>query len=102
MFKACIGFRSRRVEYLDKTHCNLARIPEEVYRNERWLEELIMDMNMIQEFPPVSSIVQHIALTQKVCHDVPRDVIVSVNTIVTSVWFIVEILSAGEFEATQR
>ena len=54
MFKACIGFRSRRVEYLDKTHCSLARIPEEVYRNERWLEELILDMNMIQELPPVS------------------------------------------------
>lgn len=54
MFKACIGFRSRRIEYLDKTHCNLVRIPEEVYRNERWLEELILDMNMIQEFPPVS------------------------------------------------
>lgn len=54
MFKACIGFRSRRVEYLDRTHCNLTRIPEDVYRNERWLEELILDMNMLQEFPPVS------------------------------------------------
>ncbi|XP_065897745.1 protein scribble homolog isoform X3 [Dysidea avara] len=52
MFKACIGFRSRRIEYLDRTHCSLVRVPEDVYRNERWLEELILDMNMIQELPP--------------------------------------------------
>ena len=97
MFKACIGFRSRRVEYLDKTHCSLARIPEEVYRNERWLEELIMDMNMIQEFPPVRLLN---IIDRALALDTPRCCYLPINTIAVAC-LIVEILSAGESEAAQ-
>lgn len=98
MFKACIGFRSRRVEYLDKTHCSLARIPEEVYRNERWLEELILDMNMIQEFPPVRLLNN---TDRALALDTPQCCYLSINTTAVAC-SIVEILSAGEPEAAQR
>jgi protein scribble len=37
---------------LDRRHCNLTRIPEEVWRNEQYLEELLLDMNGLQDLPP--------------------------------------------------
>lgn len=55
MFKACIGLNCvRQIDYLDRRHCSLTEIPEEVYRYERTLEELLLDFNNIQELPPVS------------------------------------------------
>lgn len=53
MLKACIGLK--QVDYLDRRHCGLLSIPEEVYRHERSLEELLLDFNGIQELPPVST-----------------------------------------------
>ena len=53
MLKACIGLK--QVEYIDHRHCNLAVVPEDIYRHERSLEELLLDSNGIQEFPPVGS-----------------------------------------------
>ena len=52
MFKACIGLR--QIDYIDRRHCSLTEIPEEIYRYERSLEELLLDFNNIQELPPVS------------------------------------------------
>lgn len=55
MLKACIGLNCvRQIDYLDRRHCSLTEIPEEVYRYERTLEELLIDFNNIQELPPVS------------------------------------------------
>ncbi len=52
MLKACIGLK--QVEFYDRRHCSLAVVPEDVYRHERTLEELLLDFNCIQELPPVS------------------------------------------------
>ena len=55
MLKACIGLNCvRQIDYLDRRHCSLTEIPEEVYRYERTLEELLLDFNNIQDLPPVS------------------------------------------------
>lgn len=55
MLKACIGLNCvRQIDYIDRRHCSLTEVPEEVYRYERTLEELLLDFNNIQELPPVS------------------------------------------------
>ena len=54
MLKACIGLK--QVDYLDRRHCGLPGIPEDVYRHERTLEELLLDFNAIQDLPPVSEV----------------------------------------------
>lgn len=54
MLKACIGLNcTRQIDYVDRRHCNLAFIPEDIYRYERTLEELLLDYNSLQELPPV-------------------------------------------------
>ena len=56
MFKACIGLNcARHVDFLDRRHGSLTHIPDEVYRNEEHLEELLLDMNALQDLPPVSA-----------------------------------------------
>ena len=56
MFKACIGLNcARHVDFLDRRHGSLTHIPDEVYRNEEHLEELLLDMNGLQDLPPVSA-----------------------------------------------
>lgn len=52
MLKACIGLK--QIDYIDRRHCGLLVVPEDVYRHERSLEELLLDFNGIQELPPVS------------------------------------------------
>ena len=60
MLKACIGLNcARQIDYIDRRHCGLTEIPEEIYRYERTLEELLLDFNNIQELPPVSVGVLH-------------------------------------------
>ena len=54
MLKACIGLNcARQIDYIDRRHCNLAFVPEDIYRYERTLEELLLDYNSLQELPPV-------------------------------------------------
>jgi protein scribble len=53
MLKACIGLK--QIDYIDRRHCGLPGIPEDVYRHERTLEELLLDFNTIGDLPPVSS-----------------------------------------------
>lgn len=56
MFKACIGLNcARHIDFLDRRHGSLTHIPDEVYRNEEHLEELLLDMNGLQDLPPVSA-----------------------------------------------
>lgn len=62
MLKACIGLNcARQIDYIDRRHCGLTEIPEEIYRYERTLEELLLDFNDIQELPPVSVGIPHSA-----------------------------------------
>ncbi|KAF4528157.1 hypothetical protein B566_EDAN016921, partial [Ephemera danica] len=47
IFKGC----NRQVEYVDKRHCSLQTVPEEILRYSRSLEELLLDSNHIRDLP---------------------------------------------------
>ena len=49
IFKAC----NRQVEWIDRRHCNLQSVPDDVVRYTRSLEELFLDSNSIRELPKV-------------------------------------------------
>ncbi|XP_075067655.1 protein scribble homolog isoform X12 [Mixophyes fleayi] len=42
---------NRHVESVDKRHCSLQAVPEEVFRYSRSLEELLLDSNQLRELP---------------------------------------------------
>ncbi|MBN3317062.1 SCRIB protein, partial [Atractosteus spatula] len=42
---------NRHVESVDKRHCSLQTVPEEIYRYSRSLEELLLDANQLRELP---------------------------------------------------
>lgn len=50
IFKGC----NRQVEYVDKRHCSLPTVPEDILRYSRSLEELLLDANHIRELPKVT------------------------------------------------
>ncbi|KAJ7325632.1 neurotransmitter receptor transport postsynaptic membrane to endosome [Desmophyllum pertusum] len=51
MFR-CLPWRcNRQVESLDRSHCSLTFVPDEVYRYDRSLEELYLDANQIKDLP---------------------------------------------------
>ena len=58
MFKCIPIFRgcNRQVEYIDKRHCSLPAIPDDVLRYTRTLEELLLDANHIRDLPRVNSL----------------------------------------------
>ncbi|XP_055699199.1 protein lap4-like isoform X13 [Phlebotomus papatasi] len=47
IFKGC----NRQVEFVDKRHCSLPNVPEEILRYSRSLEELLLDANHIKDLP---------------------------------------------------
>ncbi|XP_031624898.1 protein lap4 isoform X10 [Contarinia nasturtii] len=47
IFKGC----NRQVEFVDKRHCSLQNVPEEILRYSRSLEELLLDANHLRELP---------------------------------------------------
>lgn len=49
IFKGC----NRQVEFVDKRHCSLPTVPEEILRYSRSLEELLLDANHIRDLPKV-------------------------------------------------
>lgn len=49
LFKGC----NRQVEYVDKRHCSLQTVPDEIIRYSRSLEELFLDANHIRDLPKV-------------------------------------------------
>jgi len=51
IFKGC----NRQVEFVDKRHCSLPQVPEEILRYSRTLEELFLDANHIRDLPKVSA-----------------------------------------------
>lgn len=50
IFKGC----NRQVEFVDKRHCSLPTVPEDILRYSRSLEELLLDANHIRDLPKVS------------------------------------------------
>jgi len=50
LLKAC----NQQVDYVDKRHCNLFSVPDDVLRYANTLEELMLDANQIRELPRVS------------------------------------------------
>lgn len=50
IFKGC----NRQIEFVDKRHCSLPCVPEEILRYSRSLEELLLDANHIRDLPKVS------------------------------------------------
>ncbi|KAL1006904.1 hypothetical protein UPYG_G00078720 [Umbra pygmaea] len=42
---------NRHVESVDKRHCNLQNVPDEIFRYSRSLEELLLDSNQLRELP---------------------------------------------------
>jgi len=44
---------NRHVESVDKRHCSLTAVPDEIYRYNRSLEELLLDANQLRELPKV-------------------------------------------------
>ncbi|XP_028404965.1 protein scribble homolog isoform X2 [Dendronephthya gigantea] len=52
MFRCLLPWRcNRQVEYIDRRHANLVFIPDEIYRYERYLQELYLDANQIKDLP---------------------------------------------------
>lgn len=49
IFKGC----NRQVEFVDKRHCSLQSVPEDILRYSRSLEELMLDANHIRDLPKV-------------------------------------------------
>ncbi|XP_016921386.2 protein lap4 isoform X16 [Apis cerana] len=47
IFKGC----NRQVEYIDKRHCSLPCVPDDILRYSRSLEELLLDANHIRDLP---------------------------------------------------
>jgi len=45
---------NRHVEVIDKRHCSLLYVPDEIYRYGRSLEELLLDANQLRDLPKVS------------------------------------------------
>lgn len=45
---------NRHVESVDKRHCNLHTVPDEIFRYSRSLEELLLDANQLKDLPKVS------------------------------------------------
>ncbi|TNN56171.1 Leucine-rich repeat-containing protein 1 [Liparis tanakae] len=47
---------NRHVEVIDKRHCSLLYVPDEIYRYGRSLEELLLDANQLRDLPKPESI----------------------------------------------
>lgn len=62
IFKGC----NRQVEFVDKRHCSLPSVPEDILRYSRSLEELLLDANHIRDLPKVlqSKHVRNLLTTQ--------------------------------------
>lgn len=50
---------NRHVESVDKRHCSLNTVPDEIYRYTRSLEELLLDANQLRELPKVREALMH-------------------------------------------
>ena len=56
MFKCLSLFpwrMNRQYDVIDKRHCNLTNVPDDILRQERSLEELYLDANQLRDLPKV-------------------------------------------------
>lgn len=71
LWKAC----NQQVDYLDKRHCNLLAVPDDILRYTNTLEELLLDANQINELPrvgfPEFPMPSYCNLSMNLCHDRP-------------------------------
>ncbi|XP_012268422.2 protein lap4 isoform X3 [Athalia rosae] len=73
IFKGC----NRQVEYVDKRHCSLPSVPEDILRYSRSLEELLLDANHIQDLPKNFFRLQRLrrlGLSDNEIHRLPPDI----------------------------
>ena len=57
MFKCFpLPFCNRNLEQIDKRHCNLTTVPDDILRYTRTLEELLLDANQLQDLPKVNTV----------------------------------------------
>lgn len=67
----------RQVDYIDRRHCSLVAVPDEILRNARTLEELLLDANQIRELPKAFfrlTKLQKLTLADNVISRLPSDV----------------------------
>ena len=53
LWRAC----NRHVDYVDRRHCNLTAVPDDILRYSRTLEELLLDANQLRELPRVCRVI---------------------------------------------
>ncbi|EZA58536.1 Protein lap4 [Ooceraea biroi] len=73
IFKGC----NRQVEYVDKRHCSLPCVPDDVLRYSRSLEELLLDANHIRDLPKNFFRLQRLrklGLSDNEIHHLPPDI----------------------------
>ncbi|XP_046436481.1 protein lap4-like isoform X7 [Neodiprion fabricii] len=73
IFKGC----NRQVEYVDKRHCSLPSVPEDILRYSRSLEELLLDANHIRDLPKNFFRLQRLrrlGLSDNEIHRLPPDI----------------------------
>ncbi|XP_023315336.1 protein lap4 isoform X7 [Trichogramma pretiosum] len=73
IFKGC----NRQVEYVDKRHCSLSTVPDDILRYSRSLEELLLDGNHIRDLPKNFFRLQRLrklGLSDNEIHRLPPDV----------------------------
>lgn len=83
MWKCGSGFFSFRkrwhpkhLDYIDKSHCNLTAVPDDIFRHERTLEELSLEANQIQDLPkPLFRLhkLRRLILADNEIQDLPSD-----------------------------
>jgi len=56
---------NRHVEYVDQRHQGLERVPDELHRYARSLEELLLDANHIKDLPKVAAVVLILSFLKK-------------------------------------
>uniref|UniRef100_A0A3Q3BLY7 Leucine rich repeat containing 1 n=1 Tax=Kryptolebias marmoratus TaxID=37003 RepID=A0A3Q3BLY7_KRYMA len=68
---------NRHVETIDKRHCSLLYVPDEIYRYSRSLEELLLDFNQLRDLPkPFFQLVKlrKLGLSDNEIHRLPADI----------------------------
>ncbi|XP_077266407.1 scribble planar cell polarity protein isoform X1 [Temnothorax americanus] len=73
IFKGC----NRQVEYVDKRHCSLPCVPDDILRYSRSLEELLLDANHIRDLPKTFFRLQRLrklGLSDNEIHRLPPDI----------------------------
>ncbi|XP_076173598.1 scribble planar cell polarity protein isoform X3 [Ptiloglossa arizonensis] len=73
IFKGC----NRQVEYVDKRHCSLPSVPDDILRYSRSLEELLLDANHIRDLPKNFFRLQRLrklGLSDNEIHRLPPDI----------------------------